>query len=183
MDNTKSLDPDLVQVIVLEIIIMWLIFLQSFIFVISEDMCCHEALQLLAALALFGQCLYATAWLRINNHMVQEHHQLTLVVLIALGMINFIFLILFGICTLSKTPEQKRMHTILIFMELVGVKSVPSTKEQHTEECAICLNEFSNREKRFVLNKCKHMYHDACLHSFWATSWPVATCPYCRYNY
>ncbi|GFP82334.1 putative RING-H2 finger protein atl53, partial [Phtheirospermum japonicum] len=43
--------------------------------------------------------------------------------------------------------------------------------------CAICLEEYKDRERRAVISTCDHRYHEACIEAWLAKH---DTCPLCR---
>ena len=52
-----------------------------------------------------------------------------------------------------------------------------SAASTESDVCSICLDELV---ETYQLNRCGHVFHAACLESYWVSAWPRLKCPYCR---
>ncbi|CAA0841949.1 RING-H2 zinc finger protein RHA4a [Striga hermonthica] len=56
-----------------------------------------------------------------------------------------------------------------------------SFDDEYTETndslCCVCLGEFETKEELVLVEKCKHVFHESCIHLWLHTN---ATCPLCR---
>jgi hypothetical protein len=57
----------------------------------------------------------------------------------------------------------------------------PTTSQPWSEDCAVCLTEFSADERIREISYCNHAFHEECLHGWFLKS-KKPVCPLCRYN-
>ena len=57
----------------------------------------------------------------------------------------------------------------------------PSSQQGWSEDCAVCLTEFSADERIREISFCSHIFHEECLHGWFVKS-KKPVCPLCRYN-
>ncbi|XP_021279289.1 putative RING-H2 finger protein ATL19 [Herrania umbratica] len=81
----------------------------------------------------------------------------------------------------GQQPRQQQQQTPkrVLAGTLVTYENINQETEANctADECAICLEEFIDRDRCMVLSKCKHMYHQRCIDRWLLDH---SHCPLCR---
>lgn len=112
----------------------------------------------------------------------KESNILDLIVNIVLTILNHIqanisYISLLFISYLVLSDEYNRLYTIKY--EKLKLDEYSEQIEYVSDNCSICLNEYTTQDTIRKLNVCSHIYHETCIDE-WIGKFNNNTCPMCR---